>query len=357
MPARNHLSDGPGLPLVIASALQAYLVRAWGLEYRVGSTLRAADSPCATMPDVPTSEVGERLVHSINASGGARLTLVGAFEGGETRSAHLLRDQNGQEWVLKWSPATPDSETNLARLVRLVDSLRVEGYPAPGHASVGVVDGLAYWVQERLPGTPAHSEPDRPVSGDGLSALVPHLLDLIELHADRGDLPEPPWPGWLLETLEVGGQGYCLHSTMEASPDTAGMLVRIREIGRRCRDLPARRADIVHFDYSYANVLTDQGRLSGVIDWNVPFPGALQGDRGFDIATLLFYAYDQPSVRSELWDALLRVSSTPWAAAFLAHLVLRQVEWVRRLYPGQPQEARFLAIGASVLDDVDGLHS
>jgi hypothetical protein len=31
-------------------------------------------------------------------------------------------------------------------------------------------------------------------------------------------------------------------------------------------------------------------RAPGIVDWNVPFPAAMQGDRGFDIATLVFYS-------------------------------------------------------------------
>jgi hypothetical protein len=32
------------------------------------------------------------------------------------------------------------------------------------------------------------------------------------------------------------------------------------------------------------------GTITGIVDWNVPFPAAMQGDRGFDIATLVFYS-------------------------------------------------------------------
>ena len=300
-------------------------------------------------------EAAARLVERINRSARLGLTLVGRFEPGETRSAHLLEDGRGGEWVLKWSVASADSEAGLGRMVRLVESLRRDGYPAPRHLTVGVADGLAYWVQERLPGTPVHLfAPSRP-AGDLLAELVPRLLELVELHAGKGDLAAPPWPAWLLRTLEVGGDGYCLHETMAASADTAGMLRRIKDVASVCSGLPVRGDDIVHFDYSYANILTDGSGVTGVIDWNVPFAGALQGDRGFDVATLLFYAYDRPTIRARLWRALLDVTTPPWAAAYLAHLTLRQVEWVRRFYPGTDEHDRFVSIGRAVLDDVDVL--
>jgi hypothetical protein len=115
---------------------------------------------------------------------------------------------------------------------------------------------------------------------------------------------------------------------------------------------PVRRSN-----FSYANALTDGTRVTGVIDWNVPFDGALQGDHAFDIATLLFYAYDRPALRRELWHVLLERADPRAAAVYLAHLTLRQVEWVLRLYPGTYEHRRFLTIGRDVLDDLDRLLS
>ncbi len=42
----------------------------------------------------------------------------------------------------------------------------------------------------------------------------------------------------------------------------------------------------------------------------------------------------------------------PAPADFLGHLVLRQIEWAVRHYPGSAQEQRFLAIGRTVLEDI-----
>jgi hypothetical protein len=39
--------------------------------------------------------------------------------------------------------------------------------------------------------------------------------------------------------------------------------------------------------------------------------GAGQGDRGFDIATLLFYAYDLERTREALWERALELSGLP----------------------------------------------
>ena len=86
--------------------------------------------------------------------------------------------------------------------------------------------------------------------------------------------------------------------------------------------------DIVHFDFTPANILVDGGRIGGVIDWD----GACAGDRTFDLATLLFYTYDQPETRAPLWQTALKQSGPAALRVYLAHLILRQVEWSIRYH-------------------------
>jgi aminoglycoside phosphotransferase (APT) family kinase protein len=102
-----------------------------------------------------------------------------------------------------------------------------------------------------------------------------------------------------------------------------------------------------------ANILHAGGRLSGVVDWNIPFDGAGQGDCGFDVATLLFYTYDIEQTREVLWERALELSGLAWTTVYLCHLSLRQVEWSRRHAPGSADDARFAAIAEAVLDDCE----
>lgn len=67
------------------------------------------------------------------AATGIHLRTGPRFDRGETRTARSVIDDQGQEWVLKWSEATTDSMENLERLVAVVDRLRGSGYPAPRH--------------------------------------------------------------------------------------------------------------------------------------------------------------------------------------------------------------------------------
>src|SRR5437773_207014 len=125
------------------------------------------------------------------------MRVIGQFDGGETRSAYLLADSDEREWVLKWSAVT--AETDQRRLVRWVERLRDDGYPAPARLTVGVIDGVAYGVQ------------------------------------GKGDLAQPGWTGWLLDTIDRGADGYCVHETVAGQPETAKMLQAIKSVARAHR--------------------------------------------------------------------------------------------------------------------------
>jgi aminoglycoside phosphotransferase (APT) family kinase protein len=270
---------------------------------------------------------------------GGDVELRGRTALGESGTTFLL----GDDLVLKLVPATEGALANQQRLLRLVGGLRSRGYPAPRYLAVGRADAVVFTVQERLPG--------RSVEPVAVEAVLPQVLDAVELQAGAGDLDDPPWPGWLLETIEHGGDGYCLHSTMRRHADTSALLDRLRAVAAAGASGPVRSRDVVHFDLNPANILHADGRLTGVVDWNIPFPGASQGDRGFDVATLLFYAYDLDTVRARLWARAVAISGRPWTTVYLCHLVLRQVEWSRRHRPGSPEDRRFTALASRVLDD------
>jgi aminoglycoside phosphotransferase (APT) family kinase protein len=278
--------------------------------------------------------------------------LVGDTPGGESRTTFIVAAGTDQ-LVVKVAPGGRPALESQWRLVRLVGDLRSRGYPAPEYLGAGEADGAVFTVQRLLPGTTLDPASGGPPEQDLFAALLPDLLAAVELQADAGDLAEPPWPRWLLSTIEAGGDGYCLHETMRQAGGTARLLERLQELARRNCDGPARRGDVVHFDMNPANILHDGGRLSGIVDWNIPFDGACQGDRGFDVATLLFYSYDLPATRDTLWERAIRISGIGWTTVYLCHLSLRQVEWVRRHYPGTAAETRFTGIAWTILDECE----
>jgi aminoglycoside phosphotransferase (APT) family kinase protein len=181
---------------------------------------------------------------------------------GESRSTFGVV-AGDDEFVVKLVQGTIGNQW---RLVRLVGELRRRGYPAPEYVGVGESDGAVFTVQRRLPGQILHAGPGRPPPAELFAALLPSLLAAIDLQRDAGDLAQPPWPAWLLDTIENGGDGYCLHATMRQSPRTAALLDRLQNLAKRKRLDEARTGDVLHFDMNPANILHAFGRLSGVDD-------------------------------------------------------------------------------------------
>ena len=278
------------------------------------------------------------------------LTTLGPTARGESGSTLRVRDSTDVELIIKVLADHATAIDDQRRLLRIVAALRDTGYPAPEHLGVGRTGELVFNVQRVLPGDLLEPAPGVRSDAALLDRVVPQVLDVVELQRDAGDLAAPPWPGWLLDTIERGGDGYCLHGTMRRRADTSQLLDRLIALARRHAVGPCRNRDVVHFDLNPANLLHVDGWLTGIVDWNVPFAGAAQGDRGFDVATLLFYLYDHEPSRRRLWDVAIATSGPDWVTVYLCHLVLRQVEWSVRHRAGSDEEDRYLRIAQEVLD-------
>jgi aminoglycoside phosphotransferase (APT) family kinase protein len=191
---------------------------------------------------------------------------------GESRSTFVAA--GGEEFVVKLVPAAGQAIDNQLRLVRMVRDQRQRGFPAPEYVGVGESSGTIFTLQRRLPGQPLHRGAGAQPAPGLFAAVLPSLLAAVELQRNAGDLARPPWPAWLLDTIEAGGNRYCLHATMRQAPRTAALFGRLQSLARRNQWDEARTRDVVHFDMNPANILHAGGRLSGVVDWNIPFDSA-----------------------------------------------------------------------------------
>jgi hypothetical protein len=240
--------------------------------------------------------------------------------------------------------------------------LRARGYPAPRLRATGQLGGPGpdnpgsgrpgsgspgFWVQERLPGRAlglAGGDPDCAA----LSRLLPVLFRLNDAQAGLGD-GGPDWRNLITTTLLGGGDGYCLHSTMAARPDTRELLAAVRGIGASSGPAIPPGVDFTHFDFHFLNLLSDGAAITGVVDINPP---PLAGDRAFDLATLVFYVYDHDELRRRILARLFGLAGRQAARAYLAHMVLRQVEWSVRHYPSAPATRRHLRLAQLILGDI-----
>lgn len=265
-----------------------------------------------------TSLSPNRLLEEINRRQGLALVLAERYAGGE-QGAYAVLDPRGERLVLKWSiGAAPHAR--FRRAARVAERLSRLGYPTPRYLYSGRTLGASYMIQTELPGAPMQR----------LSAeQLPALLALNQLQAGQARASRPVWPHLVVDTVLHGGDGYCLLGTMRAhSSQTNQLLSTLQAVVAANAGGHFTTNDVVHFDFSLANILADSGQISGVIDWE----GACAGDRGFDLATLLFYTYDQAETRATLWRAAVELSGPAAMRVYLAHMILRQVEWSIRFH-------------------------
>ncbi len=247
--------------------------------------------------------------------------MAGRTELGESGSTFVVQADDGAQLIFKLEPAARAEAHR--RGARVCAHLAGLGYPAPRVVGAGLERGYAYILSERLPGAPMSPQDGRQVA---------RLTDLLELQADgaaAAGLPPDQWSASVVDPVRFGGAGYCLLETMRAhSAESASLLDRLQAIvAEHGEALPA-PADIVHYDFNPANILVDAHSVSGVVDWE----GARAGDRAFDLATLLFYLWEAPGARAALQQRLAELRQGPVVAVYLAHVILRQVEWSLRLH-------------------------
>ena len=257
------------------------------------------------------------LVAFINTQHGTTFRLTDRILHGKPNVAGLY-NASGARFVVKWTPGARDLG-RVPEMVRLVDRLRGRWYPAPRFVATGLHPGGRYVVQTGLPGAPV----ERRVS----ASLVSQLVALNDVQHDQAPEPAEPWPGRVADDVLEGGNGYCLLEPMrQHSPTTARLLDLVQALAARHRDVKTPITDVVHFDFQQANLLGLSGKISGVVDWD----GVRTGDRAFDLATLLFYAYVQEAARDALWSRVTSITDPAAVGVYLAHLIHRQVDWAIR---------------------------
>jgi aminoglycoside phosphotransferase len=284
-------------------------------------------------------QTAEAALQAINRQLGVDYRLLSPFAAGENRATFAV---SAGETALVLKLDYVGRLADHQRAAGVCDWLAARGYPAPRTLAAGVASGHAYTLRAQLPGV--SMSPD---DASQVSALI--ALNALQAGgAQAAGLPAGDWPAPAADPVLHGGQGYCLHETMRQSPETSRLLDDLQARARRGQGAVATTDDIVHFDFNPANLLVDAGRLTGVIDWE----GVRAGDRAFDLATLLFYLYDAPGAAGLLWSELAALRPAPAVGAYLAHIVLRQVEWSLRLHEAALSR-RYLDRAHRLLRDFD----
>jgi Phosphotransferase enzyme family len=304
----------------------------------------------------PSVDPGE-LLGLLRSECGLDLAALTPTRAGESGAAFWATDRSGTDSLPKIMPGPgPAALGYLRALDATLGRLRDRGYPAPRFHAVGQAAGFAFSIQERIAGTTLDSAAGQ-ADGGQIARLLPELIRLNDAQAGlgidaglgNGAGGRSAWPGLIRATLTGGGDGYCVHATLAARPETRDLLEVLRRIRETCWTAIPAANDFVHYDFGPANLLSDGTTIAGVIDINPP---VLAGDRAFDLATLLFYLYEHDEVRTRLSARLLALAGQRAARAYLAHLVLRQVDWSLRFYPAAAATRRFLRLASRVVADI-----
>jgi aminoglycoside phosphotransferase (APT) family kinase protein len=204
------------------------------------------------------------------------LSVVSSLTGGEF-GATLVRNRSGQELVLKVS-AGSWLAPRWAAGAEMAERLRARGYPAPRYEGTGEVAGLAWSLQERLPGhVPA-------ILGGGHAR---RLLELAEQHRDAAGREADWLPGTMASARAAA-------SRLGAADRHQDLVRALGSILDLCNKVAVRRGDAVHGDFHHRNFLAEGDTVTGVFDWE----GAAPGDWRTDLVTFAFWS----QLVSEQWE-------------------------------------------------------
>jgi hypothetical protein len=292
--------------------------------HAIGQHDRAA---CYSMPVIAS------LIEHINQAHHTTFRLERRYALGE-QGAYALQDATGASFVLKRYAG--DQHAQLVQVRDTTERLRQQGYPAPHYLLLGRSQAGSYAIQTALPGAPLEAP---------TPAQLASLIELNRLQAGQAAGEPSIWPEQVIAPVLYGGAGFCLLDAMPAySAEASELLARIQALVRGHADAGLPTGDIVHYDFNPANILTAEGTITGVVDWEA----VCAGDRAFDLATLLFYCYDAEEARPLLRHALDQVAGPAAATIYLAHLAHRQVDWSIR-HHDSATIARWMRVVQAVL--------
>jgi aminoglycoside phosphotransferase (APT) family kinase protein len=232
--------------------------------------------------------------------------------GGRSQGAWFATAPDGAPVVLKWFPDAAMAERYAALLPRL-DELRARGVPAPEYLHVSTFDGGTLSAQRFLPGR----------SQDNPSPAV--VESMVECVAAKAGIAGPrpaadlrTWGAFVVRTLRVGQDRWAMHEPLRTGgPRSAAVLDRVEALGADADPGWFPDDGLVHRDLHTDNVLIDDGKLSGIIDWEE----ACAGDHRFD---LVAFAFDLDGHSQPIWDVVDAADFEPRVLrAYVALLTLK----------------------------------
>jgi hypothetical protein len=208
----------------------------------------------------------------VRAARGWSLRPVARLGQPRTDRATWLADGEPGMVVVK-ALANPFAPARAAWVAQALAMLSGRGYPVPRLLWSGTL-AQRWWliVQAQLPGEPLRTLDH---------ARLDELLELVELQADPGLGPGGWDISWWIGVVLFDGWEHWWEDAEAAAPATCQRLRAFLEPASGHR-LPV--TDLVHGNLNLSNVLTRNGTITGVVDWD----DMGVGTRATDLAGLLF---------------------------------------------------------------------
>lgn len=266
-----------------------------------------------------------------SAGAGDRVTYLEQLEGGWSRHTYAARvhhaaDDESREYVIRVRPEASTLDTDIGQEFRTFRLVEPEPLPTPAvhglDASPQTPFGGPFFVMDRLHGHAPNVwrrrdrdalAADWEAEGTLAEDLVRHMATIHTIGPDRAAGAAPVRD--FAATVEHWQGIYETHKLV-ADPvvDEAYAWVRDRE--------PAPVAPcLVHGDYRIGNCLTDGGRVTAILDWELSFVGDFRFDLGY--MSLEYHAGKFTTPGSPLLNA---IADRDWFYGRYAELSGREVD-------------------------------
>ena len=264
--------------------------------------------------NVTTEEIND-VIRAVNTQHGANYELLNRFDKGEW-GAYRIAEPGKHPVVLKFFLTL--SKTNIVDVdldlaENITDRLLSLGYPVPKHIHSGVIaDGL-YWVQQELPGEPLWKNPT--------VEQMQKILSLLLLQKNQA-VSEKQNYSLLIKDTVFGKRLGSSRSIRNYSSEIRGFLDKLMLSVKDLEGLALPKSDIVHGDFSYHQVMIDDGKITGIIDWQE----AGCGDWFVDLARLIYSLHDRPQLAS-LIIKHVKQEDLPRMRLYTAFTVIEMLSW------------------------------
>lgn len=284
----------------------------------------------------PPTEISAALIEDINRTRATSFQIASAALGGESDATRIILDQSGRAHLLKWGAG---DEFRLDNAIAITAELARRGYPVAAYLLTGSNLGRRWAIRPMLPGRSMGVFDER---------YLARIFELNKMQAGAATTLLSDWPVRIIESVLEGYQGWCVLETFRThSAETAAMLSELQAHARAAERLRIESVDAVHFDFSPQNILVADGDIAAIIDWE----GCCSGDRAFDLATLLFYSYEDSEARARLWERMREIAVAEASALYLSHMIVRQLDWSIRRHAAATVQ-RYLTIARNILRDL-----